>query len=133
MENTKKEMLAQKITAAVTEDIEFYKAFISAQDAATLQKVLQNHGFDFAVDEIEALFRDGATEIVKQTNMDEMSEEDLDAVAGGGFFRGTARLIVSCGVAFGYGALCGICPAACGAAKFVGGGLTVWTVAGYRK
>lgn len=133
MEMTKKEMLAQKITAAVTEDQEFYKAFISAQDAAALQKVLQNHGFDFTVDEVEALFRDGATEIVKQTNVNELSEEDLDAVAGGGFFRGTARLIVSCGVAFGYGALCGVCPAACAGANYVAGGLAVWTAAGYMK
>ena len=133
MEMTKKEMLAQEITAAVTENQEFYKAFISAQDAAALQKVLENHGFDFTVDEVNGLFCDGATEIVKQTSVDELSVEDLDAVSGGGIFRGTARLIVSCGVAFGYGALCGVCPAACAGANYVAGGLTVWTTAGYMK
>lgn len=133
MEMTKKEMLAQKITAAVTEDQDFYKEFISAQDAATLQQVLRNHSFEFTVDEVEALFHDGAAEIVKHTSMDELSEEDLDDVAGGGFFRGTARLIVSCGVAFGYGALCGVCPAAYAGANYVAGGLTVWTAAGYMK
>ena len=130
---TKKEMLAQKITAAVTEDQEFYKAFISAEDAAALQKVLQNHGFDFTLDEIDALFRDGASEIVKQSSTGELSEEDLDAVAGGGVIRGTARLIVSCGVAFGYGALCGVCPAAYAGANYVAGGLTIWTAAGYMQ
>lgn len=133
MEMTKKEMLAQKITAAVTEDQEFFKAIISAQDADTLQKVLMNHGFDFTVEEINTFFRDGAAEIVNQTSANELSEGDLDAVAGGGFIRGTGRLIVSCGVAFGYGALCGVCPAACAGANYVAGGLAVWTTAGYLK
>ena len=133
MEMSKKEMLAQKITAAVTEDQEFYKAFISAQDAATLQKVLSDHGFDFSVDEINDLFRSGAAEIVKQNSGNELSEEDLDDVAGGGFLKGTMRLIVSCGVAYGYGALCGVCPAAYAGAKYVAGGLTAWTAAGYMK
>lgn len=133
MEMTKKDMLAQKITAAVTEDQEFYKDFISAQDVASLQKILFAHGFDFTADEIEALFCAGAAEILKQSNMDEISENDLDSVSGGGIIKGTARLIVSCGVAFGYGALCGVCPAACAGANYVAGGLAVWTAAGYMK
>ena len=121
MEMTKKEMLVQKITAAVTDDQDFYKDFISAQDAPSLQKVLQVHGFDFTVEEVEEFFSAGVDVILNQSEAGELSEEQLDDVAGGGFLRGTARLIVSSGVAFGYGALCGICPAACAGAPYVAG------------
>ena len=102
MEMTKKELLVEKITASVNEDQEFYKAIISAPDAATLQTVLKENGFDFTIAEIEECFTDGVTEILNY-QAEELSENQLDDVAGGGFFRGTARLIVSCGVGFGHG------------------------------
>ena len=131
MELTKKELLAQKITAAATEDQEFFKAFIGAQDAPALQKVLQNNGFEFTLEGIDEFFANGVDGILAHNGSAELTEDQLDDVAGGGFIKGTARLIVSCGVAFGYGALCGICPAAYAGAPYVAGGLTAWTTAGY--
>ena len=127
------ENITKKITAAVTEDMDFFKAFISAQDAPALQKVLKDHGFELTLDQIEALFASGVNGILDANKAEELTEDQLDDVAGGGFLRGTARLVVSCGVAFGYGALCGVCPAACAGANWVAGGLTVWTAAGYAK
>lgn len=132
MEMTKKELLVEKITASVNEDQEFYKAIISAPDAATLQTVLKENGFDFTIAEIEECFTDGVTEILNY-QAEELSENQLDDVAGGGFFRGTARLIVSCGVGFGYGVVCGLCPAASAGAGYVAGGLAIWTACGYKK
>ena len=133
MELTKKELLAQKITASANEDQEFFKAFISAQDAPTLQKVLQDNGFEFSLEEINELGSDGVSGILAHNDGGELSEDQLDDVAGGGFIKGTARLIVSAGVAFGYGALCGVCPAASAGAPYVAGGLSVWTAAGYAS
>lgn len=127
------EMLTKKITDAVTNDLAFYKDFISAQDAVALQKVLQNYGFDLTLEEIEDLFSNGVSTILDHTQSGELTEDQMDDVAGGGFFAGTGRLIVSCGVAFGYGALCGVCPAAAAGANWVAGGLTAWTAAGYMK
>lgn len=133
MDMMKKELLAQTITAAVTNNEEFYKEFISAKDANSLQNVLHSHGFEFTLEEINDFFSNGVNEILNYNKEGELSEEQLDDVAGGGFFRGTARLIVSCGVAFGYGCLCGVCPAASAGASYVAGGLTVWTTAGYMR
>ena len=127
------ENITKKITAAVTEDMDFFKAFISAQDAPALQKVLKAHGFELTIEQIETLFAGGVSNILDANKAEELTEDQLDDVAGGGFFRGTARLVVSCGVAFGYGALCGVCPAACAGANWVASGLTVWTAAGYMK
>ena len=125
------ENITKKITAAVTEDMDFFKAFISAQDAPALQKVLQDNGFEFTLEEINEFFSNGVDGILTYNESAELSEDQLDDVAGGGFIKGTARLIVSSGVAFGYGALCGICPAAASGAPYVVGGLTAWTTAGY--
>ena len=125
------ENITKKITAAVTEDMDFFKEFISAQDAPTLQKVLRAHGFALTTEEIESLFANGVNTILSHNQEEELSEDQLDDVAGGGFFKGTGRLIVSCGVAFGYGALCGVCPPAYAGAPYVAGGLAVWTTAGY--
>ena len=125
------ENIKQKITDAVINDVDFFKDFISAQDAPALQQVLQARGFELTVDQIEELFSDGVDTILDHNQAEELSEDQLDDVAGGGFFKGTARLIVSSGVAFGYGALCGICPAASAGAPYVVGGLTAWTTAGY--
>ena len=133
MELTKKELLTQRITASANEDQEFFKAFIGAQDAPTLQKVLQDNGFEFTLEEIDEFFSDGVDGILAHNNGGELSEDQLDDVAGGGFLKGTVRLIVSGGVAFGYGALCGICPAAYAYAPHVAGGLAVWTTAGYMS
>ena len=125
------ENIKQKITDAAINDLDFFKDFIAAQDAPALQKVLQARGFELTVEEIEDLFSDGVDTILDHNQAEELSEDQLDDVAGGGFLKGTARLIISGGVAFGYGAFCGICPAAYAGAPYVAGGLAAWTTAGY--
>lgn len=136
MEQTKKEMLAQKIMEAVNENNDFCKSFVAAEDATALQKVLNDNGFDVTVEDVEAIFADGLKEILaaKENAMaEELSEDQLDDVAGGGFFRGTLRTAASAAAGFGFGCLCGLCPAASVATPYVVGGLTAWSTAGYLK
>lgn len=137
MEQTKKELLTQQILSAVNDNEEFCKAFVSAEDAASLQKVLNENGFDVSLTDVEAMFADGLSEILKFKDSDaangELSENQLDDVAGGGALRGTLRTVVSAGVGFGFGCLCGVCPAAASATPYVVGGLTAWSASGYLK
>ena len=136
MEMTQKELFAQKILAAVNEDEEFCKALVACEDAVSVQKVLSVRGIACTTEDVEEIFADGLQTIQKlheSGTAGELGENDLDSVAGGGAIRGTLRLLASGAVAFGYGCLCGVCPAASVASPYVGGGLTVWTAAGYMK
>lgn len=136
MEQAKKEMLAQKVMEAVNENNDFCKAFIAAEDAISLQKVLNDNGFDVSKEDVEAIFADGLKEILKVKEVaatSELSEDQLDDVAGGGAIRGTLRTVASAAAGFGFGCLCGVCPAASAATPYVVGGLTAWSTAGYMK
>ena len=128
-----KELISQQIIEAMTNDEAFCRAFVSAEDAASVQKVLVDNGFDFSLAQVEEIFAEGVQAIMKHNESDELSEDMLDNVAGGGFLRGTLRLAVSAGVGFGYGCFCGLCPAASAGANYVAGGLAIWTAAGYKK
>ena len=131
-----KEMLAQKITEAVNENNEFSKAFLAAEDAASLQKVLQDNGMDVTAEELEAMYSDGVKDILKvkeASEAEELSEDQLDDVAGGGFVSGTARLAVSGAAGFAYGCACGVAPGLAAGAPYVAGGLAAWTASGYMK
>lgn len=133
MTNTK--ALYQAIMDDMTCDEEFVKAFVSSGDAETLCGVLTAKGYDVTVDDVKAMFEQGSQIIVERlgNDGDELTAEQLEEVAGGGFLRGTLRLVVSCAVAFGYGAFCAVCPAAAGGSTYVAVGLGAWTTAGYLK
>ncbi len=131
MNNTN--VMTQQISDAVMANEAFLKALVAAENAASAQQVLKDNGFDLSVEEVEALYRDGAQNICAHLDNGELAEDQLDDVAGGGFFRGTLRLAVSGAAAFGYGMLCGVCPAASAGAPYVAGGLSIWTAAGYKK
>ena len=136
MEQTKKEMLAQKLVEAANENNDFCKAFVTAKDAESLKKTLSDNGYDFSIEEIEELFADGLKEVLKVNSSapaDELNEEALEDVAGGGFLRGSLRLAASGATMFAYGVFCGLCPVAAGGAYAIAGGLTVWTTAGYMQ
>lgn len=131
-----KELLAQKLTEAINENNEFCKAFTAAEDAASLQKVLKDNGFDATVEEIEAMFADGLKEILKikeASKGEELSEDQLEDVAGGGFVRGTLYTAASAAAGFGFGCACGFCPALSAATPYVAGGLAAWSASGYMQ
>ena len=129
MEKNRNEMLKQQIRALAEEDESFIRAFVAAEDAASLQAVLQEHGIDAESEELDELFAEGVRGFVDG----ELTEDELEVAAGGGFVRGTLRFIGSCAVGFGYGAFCAVCPAAYAAAPYVATGLGIWTAAGYAK
>ena len=135
MEKAKKEMLMEQIVEQMNNDREFCRDFVSAEDAPSVQKVLCSHGYEITTQEVEELYSEGVRGILDYTasHGDALSEADLEEVAGGGVIRGTLRLAVSCAAGYGYGCLCGVCPAAYAGAKWVAGGLAVWTAAGYAK
>ena len=131
-----KKELAKQIFDAVNENEDFCKALLSVEDAASAQKVLKENGFNVTQDDVEAIFKDGLDEILKFKESgaaDELSVEQLDNIAGGGVVRGVLRTAVSAAGAFGFGMLCGVCPAACAATPYVAGGLAAWSTAGYLK
>ena len=136
MEKHTKEVLAQQIFAMATDNEDFCKALVSAEDAPSAKKVLNENGFPVSLEDVDEIFADGLSEIMKFKDSgaaDELSEGQLDDIAGGGAIRGTLRLAVSAGVAFGFGMFCGICPAAAVASPYVAGGLTAWSTAGYLR
>lgn len=136
MDKTKKDIISQRIIDAVNNNADFCKAFVAAEDAASVQKVLCENGFDVTLAEVNELFSEGVGEILKfkESGVDgELSEDQLAEVAGGGFFRGALRTVASAAAGFGFGCLCGVCPAAASATPYVVGGLTAWSTAGYMK
>lgn len=130
-----KEMLTMAILNAVTEDVGFCKAFVAAEDAESLQAVLQEYGFEVSVEMVEELFRQGMEAIAQyhSVSTEELSEDQLEDVSGGGKVRGTVRAVISFAAGFGYGCLCGIAPAASAGAPYVAGTLAAWSTAGYMK
>lgn len=125
-------MNVNEMISALNENEEFLKKFVECENAGQLKEVLSCNGFQVSEDEIQQMFDAGVKGILANDD-DEFTEEQLDNVAGGGFLSGTLRGIASGAAAFGYGALCGICPAAYAYAPHVATGLAVWTAAGYMK
>ncbi len=136
MEKMRKETVVQQIFDAVSINEDFGKALLMAEDADSAKNVLNANGFDITVEDVEAIFKDGLDEILKFKESgvaNELSDNQLDNVAGGGVIRGTLRTAGSAIAGFGFGMFCGICPAAATATPYVVGGLAVWSAAGYMK
>lgn len=110
MELTTKELLAEKILAAVKEDNEFGKAFLAAEDVATMQKVLNDNGINVTEADVEALVAEGRENIEKASQAGELNADQLDEVSGGGLFRLTSR-IASCASRLALDIFCASCPA----------------------
>ncbi len=132
MEN-KNEMI-QKIQDALMADEAFAKALIAVEDAAAAQKVISEYGFDLSVEEVEAIYQAGSGEIEKVLDSDEeLSAEELGNVSGGGFWAGIAMTGVAAVGAFGFGMVCGVCPAAAVYTPYVVAGLTTMATAGWMS
>lgn len=136
MQKIVKDSLAQRIVDTLAVENGFGRSLMMAQDAVSAQKVFVDNGIEISLEEITSIFNDGLNEILKLKETDlnnELSENQLDNVAGGGFWRGALRTTASMAAGFGFGCLCGICPAASVATPYVVGGLAAWSTAGYLK
>jgi hypothetical protein len=89
----------------------FNKEFMNCDSAEAVKELLDRNGIDFTMEEIDAiLIAVGNTLIKLEENDGELTEEDLEQVAGGwswgGFFKGIALGVASMVVMIGITAAC---------------------------
>ena len=122
MNELRKEKLAADIEALQENEL-FVQAVLTAGSIENIVRVLEGYGIESTAEEIAELAREGAA--VLSPSEDELSLEDLEAVAGGGKWRG--RLCFAAALLGG-----AVLGAACGAAiTYSGGALAIpgWKVA----
>ncbi len=129
------EIFTQQLLEKLNADEDFCKALFTAEDAPAAQKVLNENGFEITLEEVEAFFKAGVNEMNRYMDSldDELDEDQLDDVSGGGFVKGILRTGASCVLGFGYGCACGVCPALSAGAPYVATGLAVWSAAGFKS
>ena len=139
MNELRKEKLAADIEA-LQENEAFVQAVLTAGSIENIVRVLEGYGIESTAEEIAELAREGAA--VLSPSEDELSLEDLEAVSGGGKWRGRLRFgiaLIGCAV---LGAACGAVAGATGGLAApvagvvaVGTGLaaSAWVVDGYAK
>lgn len=92
------------------QEVAFSDALVACNRIEQMHALLNENGINITVDEV-AEFTAAGGEALKRMDAGELSAEDLDDVAGGGWFRKTVRFgIVAVGAA-GVGFVCGVCPA----------------------
>lgn len=136
MDMNEKKVFYQQILDDLNGSEEFLKSVVSAENDVSMQKVLNEKGYNVSLDDVKEMFEDGQNEILKYNENvhEELTENDLENVAGGGLLRYLLRGTISCGVAFGFGCICAAFPAAAAATPYVVGGLATWTtIGGLRK
>lgn len=122
--------LIEKISKAVTEDEAFCKSVASSKSVAEMCGVMASKGFYLTEEEVKAIYNQGISEAEKFKG-DEFTAEQLDEVAGGGIGKGLFFGAVSCAAAFGFGCLCGLCPAVAPLTPYVVGFSATLTTAAF--
>ena len=92
MNELRKEKLAADIEALQENEL-FVQAVLTAGSIENIVRVLESYGIESTAEEIRELAREGAA--VLSPSGDELGLEDLEAVSGGGKWRGRARLVLS--------------------------------------
>lgn len=116
MEKTRKELLQGQIADLLNNEA-FCEAFFRCGNAENVSALLAEYGVEASAGEIDEFVRDGnaALAAMKDAPDGELSEEQLEEVAGGGVWRRIARGAVSvvggAALGFGLGCICGVCPA----------------------
>lgn len=116
MEITKKKLLQETITALM-DDEKGCEAICACTNAAEMRKLLAENGVEATESEIEAFKNEGLATInkLRDSMNGEISEADLENVAGGGFWRklgrGAAATVLGAGGGFLAGIACAACPA----------------------
>ena len=111
-------------------DDAFRAEFMNCNSEAAVKELLDRNGVDFSMEEIDAiLIAVGNTMIKLEENNGELSEEDLEQVAGGwswgGFFKGIALGVATMVVMIGVTAACVAATAASGGAAAPFAGITI--------
>ena len=103
-----REMFVQEILEKLSHDEAFLQALAAAENAGDARQVLSENGFDMSLEQVEALVAAGEHQAEKflENGMDcELSEGELEDVAGGGVIRGLIRSKVSKAALFGLAAI----------------------------
>ena len=108
MEETRKNALQAEITA-LFENEEFTEALISCDTIEAMHKVLTENGIAITIEEV-TYFQTVGSQALKNASKNELTEADLEAVAGGGWLRKTARFLTVATIGAGIGFACGVCP-----------------------
>ncbi len=115
MDQNKLALLKQQINAKL-ENEEFCTAFLQAGNVENLVQLLNKNGIEATADEVTEIVNEGnaALAAVKDAPDGELTEDELESVAGGKgwrrFFRGVASVVSGAALGFGLGALCGVFP-----------------------
>ena len=67
----------------MTKDLEFIEPFKSASTQEELQQLIQDSGYDFTVEEWQAVVGEIQTAVSDEELQDELQDEQLAAIAGG--------------------------------------------------
>ena len=108
----------------------FREELMNCASAEAVKELLDRNGIDFSMEEIDAMMiAVGSTLIKLEENNGELSEEDLEQVAGGwswgGFFKGIALGVATMVVMIGVTAACVAATAASGGAAAPFAGITI--------
>ena len=125
---------------ALTDD-HFLNDLISAETAEDTREIMLKNGFEVSLEEVNSLIEQGVEALHNVMDKKELSEADLESVAGGGKWRGSLRFVAAMGraavIGIGFGVVCGLCPGAVVATPYVVGYVAVtgtdWVMKGYSK
>ena len=122
------------VQAKAMEDEVFLREMVGARTTEDARKVLEKYGFTLSREEMESLMVTGKEALEEAAREGELSEDELDTVAGGGKVRGTLRFVASLAIGGAAGFAIGLTGgAAAPGAYIVAGALTVWTLDGYAR
>lgn len=143
--DTRYEALIAAIAEKADADEKFMQGLISANSPEDIRSYLVGNGIDATAEDVSRFLDEGKMALEEASQNEELSELDLESVAGGGKWRGLARQFATyaavAGIGIGMVALCAALPEAApawiaiGKAGMVTAGAmgTVWTLKGYAK
>ena len=140
-ENMFNEQQKTRFEELVLTDDQFLNELIMAKTAEDTREIMLKNGFEVSLDEVHDLIEQGSSVLKKTMDEGELSDADLEEVAGGGQLRGALRFTAALGraavIGAGFGALCAVCPAAAAATPYVIGYTALtsfdWIMKGYAK
>lgn len=105
-----KKIALQNEIATMLEDEAFANLLATCNTIEELYQVLVRHGVEITIDEVAEFHAMGEASL-KNYNPDDLSAEDLDNVAGGGWLKKAGRFlaVAAGGAVIGFAA--GVCPA----------------------
>lgn len=128
MEITRKTNLQTAISALMDSE-EFLNALAACASMEQVQQLLHENNVEITLEEV-AEFQAEGTELLKKNATAELSEADLDNVAGGGKLRQFGRFVVAAagGAVIGFAA--GVCPPLVPVAYGYAGVAAIWVARG---